>query len=149
MGPYLFRGVLGILCIVGVVVLVSIAGAKARSESQTGNTPGELRGKAFLSNYEQSYTWDLHKGEATCVMGHVDLDLRKSEMKGDEAVLDVTVLMGAMELRIPETWTVVRHDLDTVMGRTEDSTRHPSAEEGKKRLVIKGVVIMGSLDIRN
>ena len=78
-------------------------------------------------------------------MGGVNLDLREADIAGERAVLDVFAFMGGVEIRIPEAWTV---DVGTtsIMGGVEDKTRGAA---GGKRLVLKGAVIMGGIDIRN
>ena len=89
---------------------------------------------------------DFRSGEATAVMGGVDIDLRDAVMDRSEAVLDVSSVMGGVQIRVPKDWSVVSH-VNTIMGGFKDDTRHPSNED--HRLVLKGTVVMGGIKIMN
>ena len=89
---------------------------------------------------------DFRGGEATAVMGGIELDLRDAVMDRREAVLDVSTVMGGMRIRVPETWKVVSR-VNTVLGGYKDNTRHPANDD--HRLVLKGTVLMGGLQVSN
>lgn len=89
---------------------------------------------------------DFHGGEAMAVMGGIELDLRDAVMDRREAVLDVSTVMGGMKIRVPENWKVVSH-VNTVLGGYQDNTRHPTNDD--HRLVLKGTVLMGGLQVSN
>jgi Cell wall-active antibiotics response 4TMS YvqF len=89
---------------------------------------------------------DFRGGEATAVMGGIELDLREAVMDRREAVLDVSTVMGGMKIRVPETWKVVSR-VNTVLGGYKDNTRHPANDD--HRLVLKGTVLMGGLQVSN
>ena len=79
-------------------------------------------------------------------MGGINLDLRDATMEGSEATIDVSTLMGGVNIRVPRKWRVVNR-IVPVMGGVKDSTESPA--EGSPRLVLQGVVLMGGLEIRN
>ncbi len=87
-------------------------------------------------------------GEVTAIMGGCDLDFSKAEIAGDKerVVIDTTVIMGAIEMRVPPGWQVVVQS-EPILGAVEDRTVSPK-EPGKK-IVIKGSVIMGAIEIKN
>ena len=89
---------------------------------------------------------DFRGGEATAVMGGIEIDLRNAIMDREEAVLDVSSVMGGVNIRVPEGWTVVSH-VSSIMGGFKDDTRHPATDD--HRLVLKGTVIMGGLKVSN
>jgi hypothetical protein len=89
---------------------------------------------------------DFRGGEATAVMGGIELDLRDAVMERKEAVLDVSSVMGGVTIRVPESWNVVSR-VSSIMGGVKDNTRHP-LEEGH-RLILEGTVVMGGLKISN
>lgn len=89
---------------------------------------------------------DFRGGEATAVMGGIDIDLRDAVMDRSEAVLDVSSVMGGVKIRIPENWTVVSR-VSSVMGGFKDDTRHPANAD--HRLVLKGTVVMGGIKVSN
>ena len=81
-------------------------------------------------------------------MGRVNVDLRAAEMAGDEAILELAVLMGHVELRIPEQWTVVT-DLGAALTDVDVRTSPLAADDGAPRLLLRGGVLMGSIAVRN
>ena len=147
-GPYAVRGIIGVILIVAIAVAISESNSRARSQSGTTIQTDRLEATAVLGPNHQRVASMPRYSEATAFMGNVQLDLSDAKIEGNEATMEVTALMGAVELRVPSTWTVAKHDLTTIMGNVEDRTR-PSAEEGNKRLVITGTVMMGKLEIRN
>ena len=90
---------------------------------------------------------DFHGGNITTIMGGCELDLRKADIKQEEAVLDVFAVWGGIELKVPETWTVILKGVP-ILGGFSDETRPPQGATGK-RLVIQGNVIMGGLEVKN
>jgi hypothetical protein len=89
---------------------------------------------------------DFRGGEATAVMGGIDIDLRNAVMDRSEAVLDVSSVMGGVKIRVPEDWTVVSR-ISSIMGGFDDNTRHPDNPD--HRLILKGTVLMGGLKVTN
>lgn len=89
---------------------------------------------------------DFRGGEATAVMGGIDIDLRNAVMDRNEAVLDVSSVMGGVKIRVPEDWTVVSR-VSSIMGGFDDNTRHPVNPD--HRLILKGTVLMGGLKVTN
>jgi hypothetical protein len=95
-------------------------------------------------------------GEVTTIVGGTQLDLRQAEIApGDEAVINVFVFMGGHEVWVPPGWTVV-NDVMPVLGGVEDKRLPPvvntaaGAVNGPApRLVIRGVVALGGLAIKN
>lgn len=86
-------------------------------------------------------------GEATALLGGCKIDMRDAEIAGDEAVIDTLAFWGGIELIIPEGWSVVNR-IVPIMGGAEDRTR-PSTTAVPKRLVIRGIAIMGGIEIKN
>jgi hypothetical protein len=74
------------------------------------------------------------------------VDLRNAAINGD-AVIDVFAMWGGIEIRVPESWTVVGR-VTPLMGGFEDHTRAPQAAT-THRLTVRGMVIMGGVEIKN
>jgi LiaF transmembrane domain/Cell wall-active antibiotics response LiaF, C-terminal len=86
-------------------------------------------------------------GTISAVFGSAELDLRLATIKGDEAVVDVSAVFGGIEIRVPETWTVVLR-ASSVLGGVEDKTHH--REDGAPpRLVVTGGAVFGGIEIAN
>lgn len=103
---------------------------------------------AFLSGVERSCrTQDFRGGELTAVMGGCEIDMRQSAMEQDEAVLNIFCLMGGIEVRVPDNWTVSSEILP-VLGGCEDHTE-PRGDGPRKHLIVRGTAIMGGIEVRN
>jgi hypothetical protein len=62
-------------------------------------------------------------------------------------VFDVFAMWGGIEIRVPENWTVVGR-VTPILGGFDDKTRPPQ-QESTQRLVIRGFVIMGGVEVKN
>ncbi|MEN3338781.1 MAG: hypothetical protein V7647_2457 [Acidobacteriota bacterium] len=85
-------------------------------------------------------------GDLTAVLGGWDIDLRQAGIDG-EAVIEVFALCGGIEIRVPEEWTVVGR-VTPILGGFDDKTRAPQTAGGP-RLVIRGLAIMGGIEVKN
>lgn len=86
-------------------------------------------------------------GSASAIMGAAEVDLRGARIAGGEAVLDTFAFWGGVEIYVPEDWEVVQRGVP-ILGAFEDTTR-PQPGGASQRLVIKGMAIMGAVEIRN
>jgi predicted membrane protein len=84
-------------------------------------------------------------GEVTAIMGSAEIDLRSASIQG-EAVIQVTAVMGSIEIMVPNDWVVILTGVP-ILGGIEDHTVPP--KESTKRLVISGAAVMGGVEIRN
>ncbi len=111
------------------------------------STDGAVDLFAALSGYEGSNTSkNFNGGKITALMGGINLDLREAKIK-DKAVLDTFVVMGGIELRVPETWNVATNGLP-ILGGWEDKSVKPK-DKNAPTLFISGTCIMGGIEIRN
>jgi predicted membrane protein len=88
---------------------------------------------------------DFAGGSVSAFLGGVNLDFRDAEMKGDEATLDVFAMMGGIGLMVPPNW-IVESRVTPLLGGYEDKT-HP-AKESTKRLIIRGTVALGGVEVK-
>lgn len=88
--------------------------------------------------------------DLTAIMGGCDIDLRDASIAPNtEAIIDVFAFWGGIDLKVPEEWVVVNRVIP-LMGGVDDKTRTPIAGSApQKRLVVRGIVIMGGISIRN
>jgi predicted membrane protein len=95
-------------------------------------------------------------GEVTAFMGGAQIDLRQATIPpGEEAALDIFVVMGGCEIFVPMSWNVVT-PLVPVMGGIDDKRLAPlpgsAASIGDKpapRLVLRGLLMMGGIEIKS
>ena len=78
-------------------------------------------------------------------MGGVELDLSRATIK-KEASINVFVMMGGVEVRVPDN-VIVKNRATLFLGGIEDNTR---PEEGKNNpiLYIDGSIVMGGVEIK-
>ena len=86
-------------------------------------------------------------GSAMAVFGGCEIDLRHAVLPdGGAAIVDVFVMFGGCEIKVPEEWLVVNRG-NAFLGGFENKTRPlPGA---RKRLVVTGTAIMGGVEVKN
>jgi hypothetical protein len=100
---------------------------------------------AVLGGFERRLaTPDFRGGEITAVMGGCALDLRESSIV-KEAVINVFVIWGGINIKVPPDWTVVLNGTPIMGGFSEKTLSVP---DRGKRLVITGYAIMGGVEVR-
>jgi hypothetical protein len=84
------------------------------------------------------------------VFGGFEIDLRKADIAGDEAVLELNAVFGGIEVRVPEAWSVVVKGAG-VFGAFQDSTLQPDPRiiPSPKRLIVKGGAVFGGVELKN
>jgi hypothetical protein len=94
----------------------------------------------------ESQAW--RGGDLGVTAGGVELDLRQARLDVEGAVLVVNVLMGGVEIRVPDTWQV-HCDVTPLFGGVDDSTRSTQGATSAPRLSIVGKVTLGGVNIQN
>ena len=137
---------------VGLVVVFKSTKGRQTAEKYAGPMDKPSGDEAFVNvtaimgGYKNRIiTPDFRGGEITAVMGGADLDLRQSSLSGD-AVIDVFSLFGGITIRVPIDWTV-QLEGTPIMGGFEEKTVPPAVPG--KRLIVRGYIIMGGLEVRN
>jgi len=86
-------------------------------------------------------------GAISVVLGAARLDLRSAQLAEEGAVLDISTVLGGVEMRIPDSWVVqtrsraVLGGVDAKYSNTEDNTG--------KRLIINASSVLGGVEIKN
>ena len=145
-GSHSSEPVVGII-ILALIVFFFVNGPGSHASERRGKiTNADFDETAVLGGVDrQNDSQNFRGGEANAFLGGVKLDLRDAAMQGSEATIDVTTVMGGVELHIPRNWTVVNH-VTPILGGVDDRTR---SGDGNKRLIIEGTVVMGGLQISN
>jgi hypothetical protein len=87
-------------------------------------------------------------GELGVTAGGVELDLRYARLAPEGALLEVRVVMGGVDIRVPDTWQVLC-DVTPLIGGADDSTRSTQGSTGAPLLRVVGSVTLGGLSIHN
>jgi len=137
------------------LLLVLIGGsilwqAVRRHQAAAGPAGAEsvITGVAVMGGFERACSSkDFQGGELTAFMGGCEINLTEADIQNGQAVINTFVIWGGIDLRVPEDWTVVLEGTP-IMGGFADKT-HPVPGENPKRLVIRGLAIMGGVEVKN
>jgi predicted membrane protein len=129
-------------------LMVSGGMRRSRAPTSSGDSTNTVSAFAFWSGVDRRVvTTDFQGGDLTAFMGGHDIDLRAAKMNGQSATIDLLVVMGGVDLRVPDDWAVSVEAMP-IMGAVEDRSR-PPAGEVKGRLILKGFVMMGGVEVKN
>jgi len=80
-------------------------------------------------------------------VGSVDLDLTTARFAGPVVVIELDMVRGAVDIRLPDGASASLDDVTVYGGSARDRRKNPPAE-GKPHVVLTGRVVMGSVTIR-
>lgn len=137
---------------------VSMARQRADLESLIEDLPGpgaiatsavdrlELRG--WMGSLRRRGEWTVPTRLALVRrVGSVDLDLTNARFAGPVVVIEMDMVRGSVNVRLPEGASVSLDDV-TVYGGSARDRRKEQPPEGKPHVVFTGRVVMGSVNIR-
>jgi len=133
-------------------LLISFAGITLVTQAlrpQTGG-PVSFRTVAVMGGNERvvgsSRADEIPRGDVVAVMGGCEIDLT-SVAPAREVVIDALVFWGGLEIKIPRGWAVESH-MAVLLGALVNNAT-PSIEPNPSRVVIRGSVIMGAIEVKN
>ncbi len=139
-------------------VQVSLARRPADLESLVQDLPGpgaiatsaadrlELRG--WLGSLSRAGEWTVPTRLALVRrVGSVDLDLTNARFAGPVVVIELDLVRGSLDIRLPEGASASIDDLVVYGGSARDRRKSPPAE-GRPHVVLTGRVVLGSVTVR-
>lgn len=124
---------------IGVTLVLQATGFRTR-RSYDGRTIWGV-----LSNPQVAITDRAFSGvRAVSFLGGSTIDLTGADMQQSPAIVDVFVLMGGIDLRVPDGWDVATEAVP-FMGGIEMVT-NPRGRG--KQVIVRGFVMMGGIDIK-
>ena len=137
-----------VMMVVGGVLLWRALRPRPRAPSVARDAESTVSAFAMFSGVKQtSRSPQFTGGDLAAIMGGCEIDLRQAKIADEQALIDVTAIMGGIELRIPSDWQVVSRVMP-FMGGFEDQTTPPPAGTGKV-LVVRGLACMGAVEVKN
>ena len=107
----------------------------------------EIDVSAFLSEVEtNNRSQQFRGGRATAIMGGIDIDLRGASLYENIAELEITAVMGGVEIMVPDNWRVEISGTP-LLGAMENKSGY-NIDSSSPILRIKGFVLMGSIEIK-
>jgi len=109
-----------------------------------------LQGTAIFGGFKRRVMTQAFKGgELTAIFGGYEVDLRQAVLESGQARIDVFVLFGGGEIRVPDGWEVSNR-ATAIFGALNDGTHHgPTATEGRPRLVVTGLILFGGTEVKS
>lgn len=128
--------------------------------SATGPGPGWRNPRSMFDDSSNHFSIDavlstvarrvtsqaLAGGAVTAVMGSAELDLRQAAMANGAVRLETNIVMGGANITVPMDWQVEYHG-SSILSSVDDFTARGATPRG--RLVITGMVLMGTIVVRN
>ena len=104
----------------------------------------------FTGGKRRITTNNFRGGEVVAVFGGVDVDLRGSQLGGDEAVIDITAAFGGCTIRVPMNWYVEMRGV-AAFGGYSNKTIAPRLSPGQRlqKLIVTGSAAFGGVVIEN
>lgn len=134
-----------------ILVLVGgnlILGALRRGQEPSADQSDWVNHFAFWSGVERKVDSDNFRGgDLTAIMGGYEIDLSKATMAGKTATLQVFALWGGGVVRVPKEWRIQFEVLPLMGGASDESESTGGA--GAPTLLIKGMAIMGGIEVKN
>jgi hypothetical protein len=114
-------------------------------ENQRVNIIGILGGGNRTSNANP-----FRGGDLVAIMGGGQVDLRRAVIPpGEQAIIDIMSMMGGFEIIVPDTWAVDDRTMPIMGGVGNDTRVAPQPGVAPPTLVLRGVMFMGGVNIRN
>jgi hypothetical protein len=88
-------------------------------------------------------------GRLMAIFGGFEVDLTRSDIEGQSAVIDASALMGGGEIRVPDTWIVELRGTALLGGYSDETHQHISDSTTAKHLIVKGIAALGGVVIKN
>lgn len=137
---------IGQMILPAIVVVLGLSMLLSGSRNRRNTDKSDEDVSAFWSGTSiHNNSSDYTSSRVTSVMGGVELDLSRATIK-KEASINVFVMMGGVEVRVPDN-VIVKNRATLFLGGIEDNTR---PEEGKNSpiLYIDGSIVMGGVEIK-
>ena len=136
-----------LLVLVGLSMIWRAMTPRGGAPARATDTEGTIRATAFMSGVNRvSASPDFRGADLAAVMGGCEIDLRQASIASGEAVVDVFALWGGIELKVPGHWVVV-NQVVPILGGVDQKTR--ASNPDGPRLIVRGTVVMGGVDIDN
>jgi len=86
-------------------------------------------------------------GKVSVLLGGVELDFSQASLAENQATLELTAILGGIEIWVPREWEVVI-DSSALLGAVEDKLKPAPATESKPTLFVKATAILGGIEIK-
>lgn len=147
-----FEDIIGPLIVVTVGIFIVLHALKGHRKvpQELRTSSSFVRGTAIFSAFKHRHQGTgFRGGELTALFGGFEVDLRTAQMEGDSARLDVFVMFGGGEVRVPEGWEV-SVQATALFGGVDNKVLPPTLpiEGPRPRLILTGLVLFGGVELK-
>jgi predicted membrane protein len=143
---------LGPMLVVALGILIVVKALKQNRgvPPELARSEDFLQGTAIFGGFKRRVSTQAFKGgELTAIFGGYEVDLRQAVLENGQARIDVFVLFGGGEIRVPEGWEISNR-ATAIAGALNDSTHHgPASPDARPRLVITGLILFGGTEVKS
>lgn len=109
----------------------------------------DLGAFVMFSGLKRRFESDKFRGgKATAILGGLEMDLTQAKLKDNQATIELTAILGGIEVFVPRDWKVIV-DSSAILGGVEEKHRPAPAETIQPTLYVKATAILGGIDIKN
>ncbi len=131
-----------VLIFIGMSFIIN---ATHRSKIATGTKDTDDVSVIFSGSESKNKSQDYKGGKVTSIFGGVMLDLRDAKI-AKEATIDIVVLCGGAEIRVPRDWKVVSK-ITPIAGGVENKSEGSDDHKGPV-LTLTGTIALGGVEIK-
>jgi len=136
-----------VLIIIGLSFIVE-PGRKTKKIKDSPDKDNYISGLALFSGFERKVSSKSFRGgDITALFGGAEIDLSDAVISPDGANLDIIVLFGGVDLRLPEEWNIELHST-ALFGGVGNKHKSDNPGDGKP-LIISATAIFGGVEIKN
>jgi predicted membrane protein len=136
---------LALVAVGGFIVYRAMLGGESGCSRSASDADADVSEFAFWSGkVRKNASPAFRRADLTAIMGGVELDLRGASTSTPEAVIDVFVWWGGVEITVPPDWAV-SNQVVAIMGGADDSST--GTQDARNRLIVRGFCIMGGVEI--
>ena len=149
-----------IFIVVGLLVLYGSRESwfSLRRSNSDGNSPQDEGRQAEDQSIEMTsafggikkviYNKSFRGGEILTVFGGGEVNLMNADFEGT-IILEVTVMFGGIKLIVPAHWEVSTTETVAIFGGIDDKRSYNTPTDPNKKLIVRGTILFGGLDVRN
>ena len=100
---------------------------------------------AVWAGKQRRHVTTFRRADLTAIMGGIELDLRGATTVNGEAIIDLFVMWGGIEIWVPPDWAV-SNQVGVLMAGAEDKSSGTQA--ARHRLIVRGFAVMGGVEIK-
>lgn len=111
--------------------------------------PRTSTGIAIMSGFDRKGPWIVPEQlNVVCFMGGANLDMREASFAAQEVVLNVTAIMGGVDVTVGPGTRVIVHGVGIMGGMAGPRDRDPDETDASSPVLrIRGVALMGGVNV--